>query len=43
MLHTRTFETFSFSFTRETDASDVFDSVKELTVASTLLIPFASF
>ena len=31
---TRTFETFSFTFTKDSDASDVFESVKELTVTS---------
>ena len=30
----RTFETFSLSFERDPDATDVFESVKELTVAS---------
>lgn len=30
----RTFETFSINFGNESDASDVFESVKELTVAS---------
>lgn len=34
-FHSRTFETFSLAFTKEIDASDVFDSVKELTVTST--------
>ena len=33
-FHTRTFESFSLSFKRDSDASDVFESVKELTVAS---------
>ncbi|KAG7092604.1 hypothetical protein E1B28_008947 [Marasmius oreades] len=32
-FHTRTFEIFSITFTKESDASDVFESVKELTVA----------
>ncbi|KAG6868687.1 hypothetical protein C0993_011917 [Termitomyces sp. T159_Od127] len=32
-FHTRTFETFSLSFSRDKDATDVFESVKELTVA----------
>lgn len=30
----RTFETFTISFSKDSDASDVFESVKELTVAS---------
>lgn len=30
----RTFETFSIAFSKESDASDVFESVKELTVSS---------
>lgn len=33
-LHTRTFETTFLSFASEKDAIDVFESVKELTVAS---------
>lgn len=33
-FHTRTFETVFLSFDTEKDAIDVFDSVKELTVAS---------
>ena len=33
-IHTRTFETMFFSFAAEKDAIDVFESVKELTVAS---------
>lgn len=33
-FHTRTFESFSLTFKRDADASDVFESVKELTVAS---------
>lgn len=33
-FNTRTFETFSFTFTKDSDASDVFESVKELTVSS---------
>jgi hypothetical protein len=32
-FHTRTFETFSLSFVNDGDAVDVFESVKELTVA----------
>jgi hypothetical protein len=35
-FHSRTFETFSLAFNKESEASDVFDSVKELTVASML-------
>jgi hypothetical protein len=34
-FHTRTFETFSLAFGKESDTNDVFESVKELTVAST--------
>lgn len=34
-FHTRTFESFSFTFKKDSDATDVFESVKELTVAST--------
>lgn len=33
-MHTRTFETMFLSFASEKDAIDVFESVKELTVAS---------
>lgn len=33
IVHTRTFETFSLSFRAERSAADVFDSIKELTVA----------
>ncbi|KAF8623558.1 hypothetical protein AX15_006328 [Amanita polypyramis BW_CC] len=32
-FHTRTFETFSLIFNKDSDAHDVFESVKELTVA----------
>ena len=32
-FHTRTFETFSLVFDKDSDAHDVFESVKELTVA----------
>ena len=35
----RTFETFTLSFAQEQDASDVFESVRELTVASALQYP----
>ena len=34
-FHCRTFETFSLAFAKEIDTTDVFESVKELTVAST--------
>lgn len=34
-FHTRTFETFSLAFAEDGDALDVFESVKELTVART--------
>ena len=33
-IHTRTFETVILAFSTEKDAIDVFESVKELTVAS---------
>ena len=35
-FHTRTFETFSLTFRKDYEASDVFESVKGLTVASEL-------
>lgn len=35
-FHTRTFETFYLSFANDGDAADVFESVKELTVARML-------
>lgn len=35
-FQTRTFESFSLTFKRDSDASDVFESVKELTVARKL-------
>lgn len=34
-IRTRTFEDISLSFDKETDCTDVFESIKELTVAST--------
>jgi len=37
-FYCRTFEAFSLSFSKENDAVDVFDSVRELTVASTFTI-----
>ncbi|KAJ7286081.1 protein-tyrosine phosphatase-like protein [Mycena rebaudengoi] len=42
-FHSRTFETFSLAFAKETDASDVFDSVKELTVATSVQQLYAFF
>ncbi|OBZ75993.1 Phosphoinositide 3-phosphatase, partial [Grifola frondosa] len=42
-VHTRTFETISLSFASEKDAIDVFDSVKELTVATTVTQLYAFF
>ncbi|ESK88041.1 protein phosphatase [Moniliophthora roreri MCA 2997] len=42
-FHTRTFETFSIEFTKESDAIDVFDSVKELTVATSVNQLYAFF
>ncbi|KAJ7272036.1 protein-tyrosine phosphatase-like protein [Mycena haematopus] len=42
-FHSRTFETFSLGFSRETEAVDVFDSVKELTVATSVQQLYAFF
>ncbi|KAJ7745007.1 protein-tyrosine phosphatase-like protein [Mycena maculata] len=42
-FHTRTFETFSLALNKEADASDVFDSVKELTVATSVQQLYAFF
>lgn len=42
-FHTRTFESFSLAFTRETEATDVFESVKELTVAISVTQLYAFF
>ncbi|KIM48796.1 hypothetical protein M413DRAFT_86161 [Hebeloma cylindrosporum] len=42
-FHTRTFESFSLSFKRDSDASDVFESVKELTVATSVSNLYAFF
>ncbi|KAJ7709637.1 protein-tyrosine phosphatase-like protein [Mycena rosella] len=42
-FHSRTFETFSLAFSKEADASDVFDSVKELTVATSVEQLYAFF
>ncbi|KAJ7047064.1 protein-tyrosine phosphatase-like protein [Mycena alexandri] len=42
-FHSRTFETFSLAFNKESDASDVFDSVKELTVATSVQQLYAFF
>ncbi|KAJ7444861.1 protein-tyrosine phosphatase-like protein [Mycena latifolia] len=42
-FHSRTFETFSLAFNKEGDASDVFDSVKELTVATSVEQLYAFF
>ncbi|KAJ7510118.1 protein-tyrosine phosphatase-like protein [Mycena galericulata] len=42
-FHSRTFETFSLAFNKEADASDVFDSVKELTVATSVQQLYAFF
>ena len=39
-IHTRTFETMFLLFATEKDAVDVFESVKELTVASESLFTF---
>ncbi|KAL0577882.1 phosphatidylinositol-3-phosphatase ymr1 [Marasmius crinis-equi] len=40
-FHTRTFETFSIQFTNEGDGLDVFESVKELTVADSVYSLYA--
>ncbi|KAF8211986.1 protein-tyrosine phosphatase-like protein [Mycena galopus ATCC 62051] len=42
-FHSRTFETFSLAFSKETEAADVFDSVKELTVATSVQQLYAFF
>ncbi|KAF8197472.1 protein phosphatase [Pholiota molesta] len=42
-FHTRTFESFSLTFKRDADASDVFESVKELTVATSVSQLYAFF
>ncbi|KAH7913992.1 phosphatases II [Hygrophoropsis aurantiaca] len=42
-FHTRTFETFSLSFSKEKDAIDVFESVKELTVCASVNQLYAFF
>ncbi|KAJ7172226.1 protein-tyrosine phosphatase-like protein [Mycena filopes] len=42
-FNSRTFETFSLAFNKESDASDVFDSVKELTVATSVQQLYAFF
>ncbi|KAJ4487715.1 protein-tyrosine phosphatase-like protein [Lentinula aciculospora] len=42
-FHCRTFETFSLEFSAESDAADVFDSVKELTVAPSVHQLYAFF
>ncbi|KAF5386999.1 hypothetical protein D9615_001576 [Tricholomella constricta] len=42
-FHTRTFETFSLSFFKDSDATDVFESVKELTVATSVTQLYAFF
>ncbi|KAE9394118.1 phosphatases II, partial [Gymnopus androsaceus JB14] len=42
-FHCRTFETFSLEFSVESDAIDVFDSVKELTVAPSVFQLYAFF
>ncbi|KAK7467356.1 phosphatidylinositol-3-phosphatase ymr1 [Stygiomarasmius scandens] len=40
-FHTRTFETFSLSLSKESDAIDIFESVKELTVATSVFQLYA--
>ncbi|EAU88847.2 protein phosphatase [Coprinopsis cinerea okayama7 len=42
-LHTRTFESFTFSFEKDPDALNVFESVKELTVATSVTQLYAFF
>ncbi|KAJ7219515.1 protein-tyrosine phosphatase-like protein [Mycena pura] len=42
-FHSRTFDTFSLAFNKEADASDVFNSVKELTVATSVKQLYAFF
>lgn len=42
-FHTRTFETFSLAFAEDGDALDVFESVKELTVALSVTQLYAFF
>ncbi|KAI8982835.1 phosphatases II [Trametes punicea] len=42
-IHTRTFETIFLSFVNEKDAIDVFESVKELTVATSVTQLYAFF
>ncbi|EGN95533.1 hypothetical protein SERLA73DRAFT_95032 [Serpula lacrymans var. lacrymans S7.3] len=42
-FHTRTFETFSLSFSKENEVIDVFESVKELTVAPSVNHLYAFF
>ncbi|RDB22283.1 Phosphoinositide 3-phosphatase [Hypsizygus marmoreus] len=42
-FHTRTFETFSLAFSKENEATDVFESVKELTVATSVTQLYAFF
>ncbi|PPQ67458.1 hypothetical protein CVT24_011515 [Panaeolus cyanescens] len=42
-FHTRTFESFSFTFKKDSDATDVFESVKELTVATSVTQLYAFF
>ncbi|KAL0946768.1 hypothetical protein HGRIS_012943 [Hohenbuehelia grisea] len=42
-LHCRTFESFSLAFDNDRNASDVFDSVKELTVAASVNQLYAFF
>ncbi|KAF8643804.1 hypothetical protein AX16_008822 [Volvariella volvacea WC 439] len=42
-IYTRTFENFTLSFTKESEACDVFESVKELTVAISITQLYAFF
>jgi hypothetical protein len=40
LIRTRTFETLTFSFRKEVDAFNVFETVRELTVAGVHFLPF---
>ncbi|TEB26595.1 phosphatases II [Coprinellus micaceus] len=42
-FHTRTFESFSFTFDKDSNSLDVFESVKELTVATSVTQLYAFF
>lgn len=40
LIRTRTFETLTFSFRKEVDAFNVYETVRELTVAGVHFLPF---